>query len=263
MRKLPDTEAPVINHTPASQSEIGQPVPIQATITDNKSVASATISYDGNDVPMSKSGDEYSAVIAAQTELITLVYTIEAQNELGTLIYTIEATDTSGNTAIETYSTEIVDTQSPSISHVQPVNEVYVGTAILISAEATDNVGISEVRIYYNDVNNQDHNVVMTDAGGVYSSQMPAQGDVGGVTYYMQATDTSGNFSSTTTYSINVVEIPDTTPPQIQHTTNEAKVSDSDIQECRCSDGIYLIRVVDTQSKRTLAKGKLWIIKRK
>lgn len=96
------------------------------------------------------------------------------------------------------------DTSPPDIAHTPPAGPVETGTAILIEATVTDDVAVQSVHLNYTDVSSASQNVTMTLQGDLYVATIPAQPAAGTVTYFLHATDTSGNANTTGTFSVTV-----------------------------------------------------------
>ncbi|WP_078381799.1 lamin tail domain-containing protein [Sutcliffiella halmapala] len=118
-----DELAPVISHTPVSESTRLSPVSIEATITDNVQVVGANLYYKNepdaaySSIPMSGNGENYSAVIPGTAVLSTITYYIEA-------------TDGVNNATTETFSIE-----------VEVPEETYSELPLLITELSPNSVG--------------------------------------------------------------------------------------------------------------------------
>lgn len=115
-------------------------------------------------------------------------------NELGTISFTIWATDTSGNVASAGGSFVIQDTTDPTLTGAAAAPDpVEVGTAVRISATASDLAGLASVRVEVRDPANAIVGTfTMTLSGTVYEySFIPTE--LGAHTFTITATDTSMN----------------------------------------------------------------------
>jgi subtilisin family serine protease len=128
------------------------------------------------------------------------------------------------------------DTQPPSVAITSPANGATVSGNVTITATASDNVGVSEVRFLV------DGTVIATDTQAPYSAVWSSgSASPGGHVLTARAADAAGN--ATTSVPVNVTVNNDTTPPVISGvaaggitrttavitwTTNEA--SDSQVQ---------------------------------
>ncbi len=115
------------------------------------------------------------------------------------------------------------DTTPPVINHT-PVTNIHYSQPINITAEISDNVAISSVRLNYTDVNGTNYNVsmngwnrkmVMVSGSGStlyaqkgnYLYEIPAQGLPGTLSYFIWANDTSGNANMTGVYQVQILAL--------------------------------------------------------
>lgn len=218
-----DTVPPSISHTPPASGVVDEPITIDATITDNVAVKSATLYYrktgdtNWSSVSMTQDGDSYSAEIP--TSAVTMAgvqYYISASDEVNTASYpSLAPTNNYFNLTIR-------DVSPPTISHT-PVSNGTAGQAITISATITDNVGVTGATLYYKIKGTPTwSSIPMTQNVNVFSADIPAS-DVttDGVEYYIFATD---DIFNTTSPGVN----PQTAPYEIT-VTKEPKLDDKDV----------------------------------
>ncbi|WP_413303471.1 lamin tail domain-containing protein [Bacillus sp. 1P10SD] len=95
-----DTTAPVINHTPVTESSAFSPVTIEATITDNKAVQKATVYY------MNEGDAQFTSLEMNPSSADAAKYTVElpGTNVKANITYYIEASDGTNSTKTEEYT---------------------------------------------------------------------------------------------------------------------------------------------------------------
>ncbi len=139
----PDTEAPVITHTPVTSADENQAVTITATITDNVGVASATLYYKKStdasytSATMTASGNSYSAAIpAAVVTQAGVDYYIKATDAVPlTSIkpdltgYHINVNDKTAPAAITNLAVTTTTTTSATLTWTAPGDDGSTGTA--------------------------------------------------------------------------------------------------------------------------------------
>src|SRR6185503_14014795 len=111
------------------------------------------------------------------------------------------ATDLSGNTATSAVISVTVDKSLPTVSLTAPSNNAVVtGTAVAISATASDNIGISRVDFY------RDSNVLLgTDNTSPYGISWDTSSTSSGAhTLIAVATDLAGNTKTSTVVNVSV-----------------------------------------------------------
>jgi len=205
-----DVTDPFINHIPIASANVLEAINITATVTDDVGVNSVFLNYTGvngthHNVSMIKSGDNYS-------------YDIPGQNNIGIVEYFIWANDTSGNANMTgNYTVQIYDVTAPVITHVPPLTAP-LDTPINIVANVTDDVGVSNVTLYYRNAGDTytavDMNLISgNNQIGNWSETIPAQDKTGSITYFIRANDTSGNNATSPTMGTHIVQI--TGPPGI------------------------------------------------
>lgn len=132
--------------------------------------------------------------------------------------YYFKVVDTDGNeqdAISNTASAAPIDNIFPVLTH-SPVKKAKNGTQITISATATDNIGVTAVKLYYRKVGDTEFtlkNVTESATKDLYVAVIPATAVPGaGVEYYITAEDADGNVSYNGTQQIpNVIRV-NTTP---------------------------------------------------
>lgn len=132
--------------------------------------------------------------------------------------YYFKVVDTDGNeqdAISNTASAAPIDNIFPVLTH-SPVKKAKNGTQITISATATDNIGVTAVKLYYRKAGDTEFtlkNVTESATKDLYVAVIPAAAVTGaGVEYYITAEDADGNVSYNGTQQIpNVIRV-NTTP---------------------------------------------------
>jgi parallel beta-helix repeat protein len=170
-------------------------VQVTATITDEKTVDEALLSYAcgsaWNNVSMSGFGNAFNASIPAQ--------------QFGTLVqYRIYANDTDGNWAVTSvYSYTVGDSIAPSVvlSHIP--NYPLPGQKIKVYANVTEPVNASGVKtpVFFSYRVNGDpwwNSTMIFNSGlGLYQATIPACEKHDLVEYFVKALDNAGNINTT------------------------------------------------------------------
>lgn len=117
-----------------------------------------------------------------------------------------------------TNSVTIADITPPLIIHA-PVEKTIIGSSVTITADVIDSSGVSSVKLFYKRYNDTNYSFkTMVNVSSVtYTEYIPASfATVGGIQYYIEATDINGNKSVTNVYFIYVST--HTIGPYIEHT---------------------------------------------
>ncbi|MCU1268425.1 MAG: peptidase and in kexin sedolisin [Acidobacteria bacterium] len=205
-----DNSAPTVSLTAPTNNAVvaGTTVALSATASDNVAVSKVDFYRDSNvllgtdtTTPYGISWDSTSAASGSHT------------------IFAV-ATDTAGNTKTSTVINVTVDNSGPVTILTAPANGGFVsGTAVAMTATASDNVAVSKVEFY------RDGNVLLgTDTSSPYSLNWNSTTVTGGAhTLFVVAQDTSGN----RTTSASVVVTVDNTAPTVAITSpaNGAQVT--------------------------------------
>ncbi len=148
------------------------------------------------------------------------------------------ATDTAGNTATSTAISVTVDRTLPTVSMTAPSSGALLsGTAVSLSATASDNVGISRVDFY------RDSNVLLgTDNTSPYGISWNSTSTTSGAhTIFAIATDTVGNTKTSSVVSVTV----DNTGPtvSISEPANGAFLSGTVTVAATAADNVAVAKV--------------------
>ncbi len=110
------------------------------------------------------------------------------------------------------------DTQLPEIIH-SPILTAEVGKNIPVSAQILDDFWVEDVNTKYKNVEGEERNISLQLLSGDYSNgfwqyEIPAQSEIGILSYVIEAKDFYGNANRTETLNISVI---DSTRPEIEH----------------------------------------------
>lgn len=227
-----DEVGPLIQHNEIADGQpLGQPVTVQATITDQTGVANAVVFYrpvggqGAQFATMSNvGGDAWEGVIpGGSVGAEGVEYWITAQ-DTADQSNTSSAPSDAPNTVFD--FAVLGDPDPPTITHT-PIAEGNPGEAIPITATITDATGVDTATLYFRHANAQTFGAInMTNPqGNTWTANIPAFVVASpGVRYYIEATDTSPIPNTGTapanapdeTYAVSVGG--DTEPPLIAHT---------------------------------------------
>ncbi|MBQ6795157.1 MAG: S8 family serine peptidase [Clostridia bacterium] len=127
--------------------------------------------------------------------------------------YYFKVVNTDGNeeaSASNTASAAPIDNIFPVLKH-SPVTSAKAGSQVTLSATATDNIGVTEVKLYYKTGNGKFKEKAMTEGAteNLYVAVIPANAVTkAGVSYYVTAEDADGNVSYSGTKELpNVINV--------------------------------------------------------
>lgn len=231
-----DTTPPTIVHTPIANGQpVGVAVVIEATITDASPLQTVRVHYKRS---TSSSAPPWPAV--DMTLVSGNLYRAEIPDfavNIPAMVYYIRAIDSAGNTALlpttstttpYQFSVGASDVAGPTLTVTPVAAGRPAGTAVTVTATATDTSGIGSMTLFYRTTGGGAYtSLVMSSTGGSgYSATIPGAAVVApGVDYYVVATDAATVPNSTTapatapgTPSSFTVVVPDTTAPTISTT---------------------------------------------
>lgn len=210
-----DNTAPTISHTPITTANEGEDLNITAQIEDNSGeVPAAKLFFrtDSSDIwqfiSMSNNGSGYSAIIPRDyVTLDGLEYFLEAEDSSGNHSTSpVGAPSSAYSVTVNTQS----DTTPPTIIH-EPVERTMEGTALLITAEVSDDIsGIQEVKLtYWHKEGNEKELLLEKKGENFFAATIPGE-DVkpGEMKYHLSAKDKRENETKTQAFTIKVGEIP-------------------------------------------------------
>ncbi len=210
-----DTLPPRIEHNPINSMNAGTPEAVVAGITDISGLYNATLHYLGvnstifADVPMSVSGENFTAMIPSQPVTGELFYFITCDDGKNAARF-----PDIGNITVPVF-----DAGTPVIKS-WPVSPVDIGLSANITAEISDDIGVSGATLYYNLSGSAVvHGIAMSPISGdgkngTWVAHLPAQSSPVIIWYRIEATDGTNNI----TYpyrSIQYLEVADLSPPEI------------------------------------------------
>ncbi len=196
-----DTTAPTASFTaPANNQTVSNTINVTANAADTESGV--------QNVTFSVSGRSDLTVIDTTAPYERSLDTTVLSNGLSTL--TIVATNGAGltttvtrNVTISNTVTPPPDTTKPTTSVTSPTNgTTVIGGSLLVSASASDNVGISKVDLYIDGV------FKLSDTSSPYSYSVSGLTD-GVHTVYVIASDASNNTQQSTTVSVTTKQFKD------------------------------------------------------
>ena len=197
--QINDITDPEIKHAPIASANVFDVINITANITDDVAVNNVFLNYTGingtnYNVSMNQWNDNWS-------------FDIPGQSTFGFADYFIWANDSSDNDIkTPTYQIQIFDITDPEINHV-PVTSANVGELIMITVNVTDDVSIDAVYLNYIDIAGNIYIVSMNKYNHNWSYEIAGQNDIGIVSYFILANDTSENENQTQVYQIKINDI--------------------------------------------------------
>ncbi|MCY3413257.1 MAG: hypothetical protein INQ03_16575 [Candidatus Heimdallarchaeota archaeon] len=216
-----DTNLPELSDLRHNNGEITDitEVIISATASDDISIGSVILYYS-----IDAGSTWITETMTLSTEYTVSIGTFE---EGVTVLYYVNVTDTSDNFQVsssKSFTVQITpkDSTSPvinSINHDPSI--ITASTQVVITAVATDNVAIDSVILFYT----QDGGITWLEfpmfIDEVYTATIGSFAEGTIVTYYVNATDTSGNEKVSTSHTFIVQVTPgDSTPPVISSVTH-------------------------------------------
>jgi parallel beta-helix repeat protein len=118
------------------------------------------------------------------------------------------ANDTAGNwNRTENYTIEILDDIYPKILKLKYPSSSEVNQEIKVTTEVDDNIGISEVRLNYSDVNGKLRNESMQVTQGTnYTYTIPGQTKTGTILFNILVVDHGNNSVQSNSYEIHIIK---------------------------------------------------------
>ena len=239
-------QAPVITNisfSPTSPSS-GQSVNVEAEITDDVSVASATVYWGlsssnlSNSLNMSASGNNYSAIIPGQSAGITVYFKIQAidneglTTETGTYQYTVESDPN----------------QAPEISNVNySPTSPSSGQTVNVEAEITDDVSVASATVYWGlSSSNLTNSLNMNASGSNYSAIIPGQAEELTVYFKIQAVDDEGLATETEIYQYTVESDPNQAPEisNVTYSPTSPSAGESVTVEAEITDDVFVVSAI-------------------
>lgn len=222
-----DNTAPTVAVTsPVNGGKVGGTITLATNAADNVGVLKVQFYRDSSVL--------LGTTLAAPFNLSWNTTTVTAGAHT---LYAI-ATDTAGNTATSTTISVTVDNTAPTVSLTAPSNgSLLWGTAVALSATATDNIAVSKVDFY------RDSNVLLgTDTTTPYGISWDSTSTSSGAhTIFAVATDSAGNTKTSTVVNVTV----DNTGPSVTLTApvNGATISGTVAVSATASDNVAMSKV--------------------
>ena len=181
-----DRQAPTVDITsPADGSTVRGMVTISANASDSNGVT--RVEFFANDAPIgSSTGPNFS--ITWDTSALTGNFTIRAR-----------AFDPAGNAGEDSISVIVADQVNPTVDITSPADGSTVRGVVNITATAADNVGVTRVDFFANEM------PIGSSTGPTYSVSWDASGLAGNFTLRARAFDAAGN-SADDTISVTVAD---------------------------------------------------------
>lgn len=198
-----------VEHNP-SIPEAGQAVTVTAVITDDINVDEALLYWGfssanlDNEINMSASGDNYSALIPGQAEGETIFYQVQATDNEGA----------SSNSSTYQYTVASTVNQPPVITDISfdPSNPES-GEEVTVSANITDDNGVeSAVVLWGLSAGNLSNTEEMTASGNDYQAMIPGQNEGVSVYFKVQAFDEEDEMTESSIYQYTVLVDGNTAP---------------------------------------------------
>jgi len=179
--EVKDTISPEIIHKAIRTAEIGKELQIQAEISDNFVVESASVIYNNREYGLKNSTSEDIFVGSIPSSALSL----------GRANYRLEARDSAGNIARTPQTTiDVVDTTSPNILHT-PLETTESGKPVTITALISDNNSVGKVTLFYRTPGEAYFDeILMTKYGDSYIATIPENAiGISGLEYRIEAID--------------------------------------------------------------------------
>lgn len=211
----PDTTPPTVAITsPTTNATLTGVTTVNVSASDDVAVAKVEVYIDG----VLKSSD---TVAPYAYVLDPALLTIGGHNLLA------KAYDAAGNNASSaTIAFNVADIAKPTVSISAPITGATVKGTIIVTAQATDNVGVSKVEFYIDNV------LKATDTTSTYSASIDTASVADGAhSLTAKAYDATGNNMTSLAVSVTVDNVPnvtpDTTPPVVIQTapTNASSIT--------------------------------------
>jgi len=232
-----DTTAPTASITyPASNASLSGTVSVNATAADNVAVSKVEL-YVNNILQSSDTTSPY--VLSWNTAALAN----------GTYSMLVKAYDAAGNVgqspavAVSVSNSQTIDTSAPTVAISAPTSNATVSGIVTVAATATDNVAVSKVEFYDNDVafavvNTAPHRVSLDTtklANGSHS-------------FKSRAYDTTGNVGQSSAVAVTVnnqTQTQDVTAPTVSITSpaSNATVSGNLTISASATDNVGIAKV--------------------
>ena len=232
----PDVTAPTVSLS-APSGQVSGAVPLSATASDNIGVVGVQFYVNGTAL----GGDDTSAPYSASWNTVAVAN--------GSYVLTARARDAAGNVTTSAPVTVTVanpDVTAPSVSLSGLVNGATVSGAVPLTASASDNVGVTGVQFYVDNVA-----VGVEDTVGPYSASWNTTTIANGMhTVTVRARDAAGNINTSAPVTVSVANaIAAKAIPVGSHPTEMVVVGDL-LYVANSGDGS--VSVIDTRTKQVV-----------
>ena len=226
----PDTIAPTVSITaPANSATVSGTVSVAATASDNVGVSKVEF-YVNNVLQKTDTTSPYT-LSWNTTALANGSYTLSAK--------AYDAANNIGQSSTVTVTVNNPDTIAPTVSITAPANSATVSGTVSVAATASDNVGVSKVEFYVNNV------LQKTDTTSPYTLSWNTTALANGsYTLSAKAYDAANNIGQSSTVTVTVNN-PDTIAPTVSITApaNSATVSGTVSVTATASDNVGVSKV--------------------
>jgi hypothetical protein len=226
----PDTTAPTVSITaPANSATVSGTVSVTASASDNVGVSK--VEFYVNSVLQTTDTSSPYTFSWNTTALANGSYTLSAK--------AYDAANNIGQSSTVTVTVNNPDTTAPTVSITAPANSATVSGTVSVTASASDNVGVSKVEFYVNNV------LQKTDTSSPYTFSWNTTALANGsYTLSAKAYDTANNIGQSSTVTVTVNN-PDTTAPTVSITApaNSATVSGTVSVTASASDNVGVSKV--------------------
>lgn len=231
----PDTTPPTVSiSSPAAGASLSGTTSVDITASDNVGVTSVQLKIDSASFGAPLTAAPY--VVAVNTNSLSN----------GNHILTATASDAAGNVGTSASVTVKVNNTTsnptPTVALLSPANGASVSKTVMLSASATDSVGISHVQFQLDGAN---AGSPVTAAPYTYAWDSTKSAN-GAHILRAVATDMSGNSASSSNVSVTVNNsTPDTTPPAVSITSpvNGATVANTITLSANATDNVAVAHV--------------------
>ncbi len=194
-----DNVEPTIIHTPTPFGEIGYPIEVITTVTDNLGVEGVYMEFTGvNGTTLNTSmentgGSGYAGYLPSQHEMGEVIYMISATDEQGNFVHT------------DYHALELRDTTGPMIYH-RPRDRYGVGRQARINCSLADKFAVSHGYVTW-DFLSGSGNSSLTKVENNWVCYLGPFNNLGTLKYRIHALDTEGNKNNTMEYSVSVEDV--------------------------------------------------------
>ncbi|MBN1538820.1 MAG: PKD domain-containing protein, partial [Candidatus Thermoplasmatota archaeon] len=171
-------------------------------------------------------------------------YLVDIPSTPGTMSYKFKATDTPGGNINEVvYVVDILDAVLPEITGVTAEGTAYTGDEYSISATISDNIGITDAKLYYSFGMDTPLFLDLTVSEDTYSCTISVPHALDPLFFWIEAMDEPGNRATTEIYMVPVADN-DLPVLEIDLSDTEASTGESFMLKLNATDNIGIEEVV-------------------